>query len=561
MSPPSIEKAEIEEVMNIKTVNINIDGMTCNHCAATISNLLNMDGILEKQVSYPDHSAKVRFDPGTISLTEIINQINDTGQYRVTETREEQLKVNGGQQHLVIIGGGSAAFAATLEAHELGARVTMINDGLPIGGTCVNVGCVPSKNLIRVAEQLHRSQNNPFPGIDTHGTLTDFPAVMNQKRTLVQDLRQHKYTDIIKDMEGFQLIQGRARVVSPTTVEVNGETIEGDKLLIATGARPHIPPIKGLQDVPYLTNEGAFELERLPESILILGGRYIALEIGQLFARLGSQVTILQRSERILPSETADLTDTLTEYLENEGVNVVTGNDFLQVYTQKGQVVVETKTGGELKTFKGEKLIVATGRTPNTSQMGLKAVGVKLRQNGAVVADETLQTSVPTIYAAGDVLGANMFVYTAAYEGKLAARNALTEAKTTRDYRVLPWVIFTDPQVSGVGLDEVQAQAKGFPAETSTIHLDQVPRAIAARDTRGFIKLIRDKETDKLLGARILAPEGAELIMEVSLAIKYGITVKELVDMFHPYLTLSEGIKLAAITFGKDVKELSCCAT
>ncbi|MFQ6613151.1 MAG: mercury(II) reductase [Fidelibacterota bacterium] len=547
--------------MTIKTTTMDIKGMTCDHCATSVSKLLTMDGIVEKQVSYPDHSAKVKFDAEKISLQTITVKINGTGQYRVTDTREENVNNNGTEKHLIIIGGGSAAFAATLEAREQGARVTMINDGLPIGGTCVNVGCVPSKNLIRAAEALHRSQQNPFPGIETKGSVSDFKAVMNQKRTLVQDLRQHKYVDIVKDMDDFQLIQGRAKVLSPATVEVNGQTLEGDRILIATGARPHIPDIEGLEKVPYLTNEGAFKLEKLPESILVLGGRYIALEIGQLFSRLGSRVTILQRSERILPTETEDLTAGLTRYLREEGLEVVTGNAFVRVYEQDGQVSVASKVGGELKTFKAEKLIVATGRTPNTNQMGLEEVEVELRQNGSIMADETLQTSVPTIYAAGDVLGENMFVYTAAYEGKLATRNALIGEVTKTDYAVLPWVIFTDPQVTGVGLDEVQARAQGIDAESSTVDLDQVPRAIAARDTRGFIKLIRNRDSDKLLGARILAPEGSELIMEVSLAIKYGITVKELVGMFHPYLTLSEGIKLAAITFGKDVKELSCCAT
>jgi mercuric reductase len=421
---PSIERTEFEERMNIKTIKIDINGMTCEHCATTISNLLNLDGILEKQVSYPDRSAKLRFDAEKLSLSKIISKINDTGQYQVVGTKEEQPQIEKEQEHLIIVGGGSAAFAATIEAQELGARVTMINDGLPIGGTCVNVGCVPSKNLIRAAETLHRSQNNPFSGIETHGTLTNFQAVMQQKRTLVQDLRQHKYTAIIKNMDNFRLIQGRAQLLSPTTVEVNGETIEGDKLLVATGARPHIPEIKGLNDVPYLTNEGAFELDQLPESLLILGGRYIALEIGQLFSRLGSKVTILQRSDRILPTETADLTDRLTQYLKNEGINVVTGNEFTQVYMQDGYVVVESNIDGKLQTFHGEKLVVATGRTPNTNGIGLEEVGVKLNQNEAIIVSETLQTSVPTIYAAGDVLGENMFVYTAAYEGKLATRNA-----------------------------------------------------------------------------------------------------------------------------------------
>jgi mercuric reductase len=547
--------------MNIKTVKMNIKGMTCEHCAKTISNLLETDGILAKQVSFPNHSAEVKFDAEKTSAQVIAGKINGTDHYKVTGLQEKNTTSNGTQKHLIIIGGGSAAFAATLEARELGARVTMINDGLPIGGTCVNVGCVPSKNLIRAAESLHRSRNNPFPGIETGGSVRDFQAVMNQKQTLVEDLRQKKYLDIVAGMEGFELIQGRAELVNGTTVSVNGKTLKGDRILIATGARPHIPEIPGLSDVPYLTNKSAFELEQLPESILVLGGRYIALEIGQMFSRLGSRVTLLQRSDRILPTETADLTDALTNYLEQENMCIITGNEFLKVYEREGHIVVESRVKSEIKTFQAEKLIVAAGRTPNADRMGLEKAGVELGADGGIVTDEDLKTSVSTVYAAGDVTGKNMFVYTAAYEGKLAARNALKGEKNKTDYSVLPWVIFTDPQVTGVGLDEVQAQARGIDVESSTITLDQVPRSIAARDTRGFIKLIRDRATDKLVGARILAPEGSELIMEVSLAIRYGITVKELVGMFHPYLTLSEGIKLAAITFGKNVKQLSCCAT
>lgn len=547
--------------MNIKTIKMDIKGMTCDHCATHISKTLSANGIVEKNVSYKDGSAKVSYDADLITAEAITTLVNDTDQYTVIHSSRGVGRDSETHRHLIIIGGGSAAFAATIEAREIGAKVTMINDGLPIGGTCVNVGCVPSKNLIRAAESLHRSKNNPFPGIQTGGTIIDFKAVMNQKNTLVRDLRQEKYINIIKDMDDFRLVNGHARVITPTSVEVNGETIKGDQILIATGASPYIPEIEGLQDVPYLTNEGAFELEELPESIIVLGGRYIALEIAQMFSRLGSRVTVLQRSERILPDETDDLTDALTKYLRAEGTLIITGNDFQRVYEQDGHILVDSKIGSEVKSFKAGKIIVATGRTPNTVRLNLKEVGVEISNNESITVDENLQTSVPGIYAAGDVLGKNMFVYTAAYEGKLAARNALTDEKVKTDYTVLPWVIFTDPQITGVGLDENQAKARGINADTSTLSLEHVPRAIAARDTRGFIKLIRDRDTDKLIGARILAPEGAELIMEVSLAIKYGLTIKELVNMFHPYLTMAEGIKLAAITFGKDVKHLSCCAT
>lgn len=462
--------------------------------------------------------------------------------------------------HLLIVGGGSAAFAAALKAHELGARATLINDGLPTGGTCVNVGCVPSKTLIRAAEAHHRAANHNFAGIESNSRVSDFKAIISQKQQLVEELRQQKYLGVISDIPDIRLLQGRAQLTSPNCVEVDGQAITADRILIATGARPFTPPISGLEDSGYLTNETAFELEELPESLIVLGGRYIALETAQFFSRFGSRVTILQRSPHILPTETPDVTDALTAYLRDEGIEVVTGVSVESVNRDDGEVVVQTAVSGKPQSFRATHILAATGRKPNTDRMGLKRLGVDLDSRSFLKVGETLQTSIEGIYGAGDVIGEPMFVYTAAYEGALAAENTLNGQATPRDYTALPWVIFTDPQVAGVGLDEQQAAQEGIKVDIAKLPLSHVPRSLAARDTRGFIKLIRDQSTDKLVGARILAPEGSELLMEISMAIKFGITVKELTSSFHPYLTLSEGVKLAAITFGKDVSKLSCCA-
>ena len=464
-------------------------------------------------------------------------------------------------KHLLIIGGGGAAFSAALKASSLGARATIINDGLPMGGTCVNVGCVPSKTLLRAAESLHRAQRaGAFAGIETTGRLADFAAVIRQKRELVEELRQAKYADVIADDPNIKFIKGRGRLIDSRTVEVNGEQLRGDAILLCTGARASVPDVPGLTDVPFLTNESAFELGELPESLLVLGGRYIALECAQIFARLGSRVTVLQRSSRILPQESSELTDELTGQLKSEGLGIITGVAIQRVFKDGANVAVEATVGGRREIFRASQLLVATGRTPNSAGLRLEKIGVKTDAHGFVSVDAHLATTTPGIYAAGDVVGEPMFVYTAAYEGALAAENALTGAGRKRDYTALPWVVFTDPQVAGVGLDLAQAKVDGFDAEAVTLPLAQVPRAIAARDTRGFIQLIRDRKTDRLLGARILAPEGGELLMEAALAIRHGITVRELASAFHPYLTLSEGIKLAALSFGKDVKKLSCCA-
>ena len=391
--------------------------------------------------------------------------------------------------------------------------------------------------------------------------MADFAAAIRQKRELVESLRQAKYLDVVADLPGVRIVKGRARFAASCTVEVNGERITGDRVLIATGASPHVPPIPGLAETGYLTNESLFELEELPESLIVLGGRYLALECAQAYARFGSKVTVLQRSDRILPTESADLTDALTDYLREDGIEVVTGVATTAVRREQGKIGVEAIVNGTKRTFRSSHILVATGRRPNTSGMGLDDFGIKLDKDGNLAVDDTLRTTATGVYGAGDVIGAPEFVYTAAYEGALAAENALTDSTRARDYAALPWVVFTDPQVAGVGLDEAQAREQGLDVDVATLPLTHVPRSLAARDTRGFIRLIRDQSTDRLLGARILAPEGSELLMEVAAAIKFKITVSELRQMFHPYLTLGEGVKLAAITFGKDVAKLSCCAT
>lgn len=463
--------------------------------------------------------------------------------------------------HLVIVGGGSAAFAASIRATELGARVTMINEG-PTGGTCVNVGCVPSKTLIRAAEALHRAKTIPFAGLEATAHVTDFRAVIEEKRALVASLRQAKYVDIANRLPNFRLIQGRATLLDSNRVEVNGQEVSADRILIATGASPRLPEgVPGLLDAKPLNNATAFELEELPESMIVLGGRYVALELAQMFARFGAKVTVLQRSSRILPSEQPDLTHALTGYFCEEGMEIVTGVALESVRRDGGGVVVQATVEGRTRTFHAQELLAATGRRPNTSDMGLEVAGVELDAGGFLKVNDALQTTAKGVFGAGDVIGEPMFVYTAAYEGSLAVENALNGTSLQRDYAPLGWVVFTDPQVAGVGLDEAQAATQGIDAEASTLSLSHVPRSIAARDTRGFIKLIRDRATDRLVGARILAPEGSELLMEAALAIKYGVTVKDLASIFHPYLTLAEGIKLAAITFGKNVESLSCCAT
>lgn len=551
--------------MTIKTLKLEISGMTCDHCAKTIEKKVSdVEGLVSKSVSYPEKKGEFQFDAEKTSAEEIVNSINSTGHYKVVgEIKDSK---NGSVQYdLIIIGGGSAAFSAAIKASELEKNVLMINDGLPIGGTCVNVGCVPSKTLIRTAEQFHNANHPNFSGIKPGESKIDFKEVIRQKTELVESLREHKYVDVLKDDPNVSILSAHAKLVDKNKVEANGKIYLAEKILIATGSSTFIPDIPGLP-VPsgiesgYYTNDTLYELEELPDHIIVLGGRYIALENAQMFARLGSKVTILQRSNRIIPTEMPDISETLAEYLKGEGIEIKTNVKINSVSNKSGRTSLEITVDEKKETIEGSHLFVATGRKGNTNNINLEKLGIELYGNGFIKTDEYNRTVVPNIFAAGDVTGEHLFVYTAAYAGALAVENAFGEGLKEKDYTVLPWVVFTDPQIAGVGLDEEQAFKAGIDYDVSKIELKDVPRSLAARNTKGFIKLIRNKENDKLIGARILASEGSELLMEISLAIKFGVTVKELKQMFHPYLTLSEGVKLAAITFDKDVNKLSCCA-
>ena len=461
---------------------------------------------------------------------------------------------------LVIIGGGSAAFAAAIRASELGGTSLIVNGGLPIGGTCVNVGCVPSKSLVRAAEANHRAAHHAFRGITSESRVTGFEALIEQKRELVRSLRQDKYVRAVHDDAKVSILEGRGRLAGEHTVEVCGRAITASNILIATGASTSVPSVPGLAEANYLTHASAYELNELPGHLIILGGGYIGLENAQLFARLGSRVTLIEQLDQVLPNERRELADALASYLTDEGIKIRTGTRVRSVHQQDGGVTLEAEKGGQVFAIEGTHILVATGRRGNTQDLGLEEFAIQADAAGFLNVDETLRTSQPHVFGAGDVTGGAQFVYTAAYEGQLVAQNALHEEAEKCDYRALPWVIFTDPQVAGVGLDSNEARESGLEVDVAELSLEHVPRALAARDTRGFIRLVRDRADDRLVGARILAPEGSELLMEVTLAIKYGITVSELTSTLHPYLTLSEGVKLAALAFEKDIHKLSCCA-
>lgn len=547
-------------------LSLDITGMTCDHCAVSIERLLGKkNGILSKKVSYANGKGEIAFNPDRISKEKIIQSINQTPTYRVKEANSNGLANNNANHFdLIIIGGGSAAFSAAIKANELGLTTLMVNAGLDFGGTCVNVGCVPSKTLIRAAETAYHSSHSNFAGIKPKGVDIDFAQVIKDKKQLVKNLQQKKYMDVVSDFENFQLIKDWAEFVDDRTILVNGkDKYTAIKFIIATGATTNIPDIEGLRDIGYLTNVSLFDLEEQPACITIMGAGYIGLEIAMAYNRLGTKVRIIEFTDRVLRTQTPDISEELEMHMKNEGIEILPNFRAVKFEKSGNDTIIHCKCpdGSFTKIVELGKVVVASGTKPNTKKLGLQNIGLQLTPSGHIQVNELMETNLSNIYAVGDVADTPAFVYTAAYEGKIAVENAFTGSERKADYSSMPWVVFTDPQVAGAGMDEVQAAAQNIPYEVSKLELKDVPRAIVAYDTRGFIKLIRNIETDKLIGARIVAPEGGELIQQLSMAIKYGITVKELAESFYPYLTLGEGIKLAAITFGKDVAKLSCCAS
>ena len=459
---------------------------------------------------------------------------------------------------LAVIGAGSAGFSAAITAAEQGAQVALIGHGT-IGGTCVNIGCVPSKNLIRATETLYQaSAVARFAGLRAEGRIEDWRSVVRHKDELVSSLRQAKYLDLLPSYNTVAYLEGSARLADGG-VAVNGNIIKPGSVIVATGASPSLPPITGIDGVPYLTSTTALELERLPKSLLVIGGGYIGCELGQMFARAGVKVTVVDLVP-ILSAGEPEISQALAQYFADEGIVLREIVKPKAIRRTAGGIALDIDGGDKNETLDAEMVLVTTGRRPNTEGLGLAETGIELLPTGGIKVDDRMRTTRPGVYAAGDVTGRDQFVYMAAYGAKIAAKNALNGDNLRYDNHAMPAVVFTDPQVASVGFTEAAARIAGYEVKVSVLPLDQVPRALAARDTRGLIKLVADAKTRKLIGAHILAPEGADSIQTAVFALRQGLTIDDLADSIFPYLTTVEGLKLAALSFEKDVAKLSCCA-
>ncbi len=538
--------------MSQQSIQLSIKGMTCDGCAAHVKEALQaVTGVNAVSVSYPDASARLLVEE-FVDSDGLLAAITKAGYSAKLESCENAL-------HIAIIGSGSAAFSCAIKAAEGGAKVTIIEGADVIGGCCVNVGCVPSKILIRAAQLAEQQRQNPFDGVENHPPGLNRSLLAKQQQARVDELREAKYENILESNAALSLIKGYARFKDANTVIISKEdgaeqTLQADRFLIATGSTPTIPPIDGLSDTPYWTSTEALFAEETPKHLVVIGSSVIAVEIAQAYRRLGAEVTIVAR-HTLLYSEDPLLGEGLADYFKKEGIAVLQNTQASTVNYQNKTFKLET-TQGQLHC---DKLLVSTGRSANTDKLGLDVAGVKTSASGEVVVNQRMQTSTSHIYAAGDCSNMPQFVYVAAAAGSRAGVN-MTGGNAELDLSTMPAVIFTDPQVATVGVTEKQANQQGIKTDSRVLKMENVPRALANFETDGFIKLVAEAGSGRIIGAQILAHEGGEIIQSSALAIHNKMTVEDLANQLFPYLTMVEGLKLCAQTFNKDVKELSCCA-
>lgn len=577
------------------TIHLEIAGMTCLDCSKHIIQALErVPGVISAEVDYRGGKAQAAADR-SVPTEALVAAVEKAG-YRAKSIatnrfNNEQLPFVGAEQSpdqpvtaakhdadfdLLIIGTGGAGVAAAIQATGMGGKVAIVEAGV-LGGTCVNVGCIPSKNLIEAASHYHAVRKG-FPGIAPCSPEMDWKSVIRHKDDLVTKLRREKYGDVLASYPGVALLQGRARLVSggngvPVLVAVgegtNARTHRARKVLLATGTRPSTPPIAGADGVGALDSTSAMELSTLPPSMLILGGSAVGLEIGQTFARFGVTVTVVEIADRLLPSEDESVSAALEECLRSEGMEIHTGMVARALERLGDEVVMRVRQGSLEGTFRAAQILFATGRRPNTDDLGLDNVGVSLTDRGFVEVDATMRTTNPDVFASGDVTGGPGYVYVAAAGGRVAAENAMHSLSSTAasitdsrelDLSVVPNVTFTSPQVGSVGLTEHRARQLGRNVQISTLDMGQLPRALVSGDKRGFVKIVAEAASGKLLGVHAVAPFAGELMAEAALAIRFGLTARDLSGTLHPYLTWSESMKLAAQGFTMDISKLSCCA-
>lgn len=461
---------------------------------------------------------------------------------------------------LIIIGGGAGAFASAIKANELKAKTLMVNKGLPLGGTCVNVGCVPSKTLLWAGEVMHQAKNHGIPGVEIEVKNFDFAQVVQHELDLVAKLRAEKYEKVLNGLENVTHIEGRVIFISHNEIEVNGQKYQAKKFIIAAGSTATVPPIENIQEVGYLTHIEALQIKNQPKELVVVGAGPLGLEFAQMYSRFGTKVTILQRNVSIFPPAETELTSRLTEILTKEGITVKTNVQVKSARKEGGKKVLTYTVGDKQEEVSADEILLAIGKTPNTQGLGLDKIGVEIDEKQAIKVNPQFQTSQSHIYAVGDVINLPIRQEpTAGREGTLAAENALDNTKNSIDYNTVPWTIFTDPQLAGVGLTEEQEMKQLGRCLCRTVSFADVPKAIIMNRTEGLIKMAVHPDTKVILGVHILAPNAGELIAQAMVLVKNKNTIDDVVNSLPMFPTLSEAIKIVALSFTKDISKLSCC--
>ncbi len=442
---------------------------------------------------------------------------------------------------ITIIGGGSGGLTAARLATSLGAHVLLI-DKERLGGDCLNYGCVPSKSLIHVAKIVHQAQNAAKLGLMPNDVTIDLARINNYIQEVIGRVAESEkvYT------EGVTVKFGKVSFSSPTELILNGKPFTSRTTLVATGSKPLVPQIEGLEETKYLTNEDVFNLMHLPSSLIIVGGGPIGVELGQSFRRLDTNVTIIEGLDRILPKEDPEVSATLTEVLKSEDINIITNALFVNAKRDENKKVVTAKQGERLLAFEADEILLTLGRRPNVEGLNLEAAGVMYNNKGIKV-DDHLQTSASNILAIGDVIGGYLFTHVAAYQAGIAIRNALVPiGKKKIDYRVVPWCTFTDPEVARVGLTPEEAEKYHKRIRVVTLPVAAIDRAQTESETAGFIKLVLAGKKEEVVGAHILSAHAGELLGEMALAMQHHLTINDILDTIHTYPTMSTGIQQTA---------------